>query len=398
MNPPPRPPLQFVNEVRLNLRQWLITLAVVVVVVVGTPVVWEHVEKFPTGPDYRIPYALSKDYWLYGRRMRQVKDPATIVVVGDSVVWGEYVLPDGTLSHFLSQDAERRSEQDTPKGPRKPARHFVNGGVNGLFPLALEGLIHYYGDDLENRKVLLHCNLLWMSSPKADLQVRKEEKFNHPRLVPQFHPWIPCYREDMNTRLGIEVERHVPFLAWVSHLQNAYFDQKNILEWTLADDGRDPPSYPNAFKNPLARIRLEVPGPPAHDPERGPDSPRHRPWSTGGIGATRFEWVDLDSSLQWAAFQRLTRLLEQRHNQVLVVIGPFNEHMMAPENLPAYRKLRGGVEEWFHSRGTPCLAPEPLPSDVYADASHPLTQGYELLAEELRHAPAFREWLAKPKP
>ena len=151
--------------------------------------------------------------------------PTNIVVLGDSVVWGEYVLPDGTLSHFLNQEAGATNR-------------FVNAGVNGLFPLALEGLVRYYGRPLRHQKVILHCNVLWMTSPKADLSTDKEEPFNHAALVPQFFPRIPCYRADANERLSAIVERNVPFLEWVSHLQNAYFGQKSIPKWTLAEDGR----------------------------------------------------------------------------------------------------------------------------------------------------------------
>ena len=89
-----------------------------------------------------------------------VADPSAVLVVGDSVVWGEYVRKDGTLSHFLSQeDAEHT---------------YVNAGINGQFPLALEGLVTHYGNAMTGRKVLLHCNLLWMSNPEADLSTEKE--------------------------------------------------------------------------------------------------------------------------------------------------------------------------------------------------------------------------------
>src|SRR5262245_57218656 len=146
---------RFVNAVRLSARHWLAVAVIVAVVLVGTPWFWQRIEKFDTGPDYRIPYALSKDYWLYERRLEDIT-LTNIVVIGDSIVWGEYVRPDGTLSHFLSQQSSQ---------PGK----FVNAGVNGLFPLAFEGLIRHYGQPLRNRKVILHCNVLWMSSPKADL-------------------------------------------------------------------------------------------------------------------------------------------------------------------------------------------------------------------------------------
>ncbi|HYV28883.1 MAG TPA: hypothetical protein VFA77_15205 [Candidatus Eisenbacteria bacterium] len=368
------------NEVRLSFWQWLAVSLLVVLVALSVPLLWEKLERFDTGPDYRIPYQLSKDYWLYGRRLRQATDPNRIVVLGDSVTWGEYVLPDGTLSHFLNQESGEKTQ-------------FVNGGVNGLFPLALEGLIDHYGKSLRHRKVIVHCNVLWMTSPKADLSTDKEERFNHADLVPQFSPRIPCYKADANARLSAVVERNVRFLEWINHLQNAYFDQKSILNWTLADDGSDPPRYPNAWKNPFAQITFTVPPEPAVDPERGPKSPRHKPWSTTGEGSTRFEWVPLDRSLQWAAFQRLVKLLQSRGNDVLVVVGPFNEHIMAEENRPAFRSIRDGIADWLATNHVTYVKPETLPSSLYADASHPLTEGYQLLAKRLYSDAAFQKWM-----
>ena len=210
------------------------------------PALWQKVEHFETGPDYRIPYELSKDYWLYARRLRrQIDAPAKVILLGDSVIWGEYVLPDGTLSHFLNQEAGT-------------AGRFVNGGVNGLFPLAQEGLVEALrACDYVIKKSSCECNVLWMTSPKADLSTDKEEQFNHSRLVPQFFPRIPCYKADANERLSAVVAEPCEFIAWVGHLANAYFGQKSILSWTLEDDGGDPPRYPNAYKNPLAQITFD---------------------------------------------------------------------------------------------------------------------------------------------
>jgi hypothetical protein len=188
------------------------------------------------------------------------------------------------------------------------------------------------------------------------------------------------------------IERHFTFAEWVTHLQNTSFGQKSIPQWTLEEDGRDPPHYPNAYRNPLAQISLTIPTEPAVDPERGPASPRHKPWSSTGQGSTRFEWVDLDRSLQWAAFQRLVRLLQSRDNDVLVVIGPFNEHLLAEDNRPAFRRLRDGARRWLEANHVPCLAPETLPSELYADASHPLTDGYQSLATRLWSNATFRKW------
>lgn len=371
----------FVNELRLTGRQWLLVGGIVLAFMLLAPRVWKQAERFDTGPDYRLPYALSKDYWLWQRRLEEIPAQST-VLIGDSVIWGEYVLPDGTLSHFLNQEA---GQPDA----------FVNAGVNGLFPLALEGMVEHYGGALRHRKVILHCNLLWMSSPKADLSTKKEERFNHARLVPQFSPRIPCYRADASERLGVVVERNAFVLSWVNHLQCVSFNQKSIPDWTLESGTGEPPTHPNTYKNPLAQLTLHVPAAPASDPERGLASARHKPWSTTGEGSTRFEWVALDASLQWAAFQRLTQLLRARGNDVLVVVGPFNEHMMTEDNRAAYRPLRDSVATWLKENRFACIVPEPLPSALYADASHPLTEGYRVLARQLHAEATFQQWKSR---
>ncbi len=374
-------PTEMVNELWLRPREWAALGLFFTLVLCFFPRLWAKVERFETGPDYRIPYELSKDYWLYERRARGTPSDS-IFVLGDSVVWGEFVRRDGTLSHFLGAEAGA------------PGR-FVNGGVNGLFPLAMEGLVRDYAGTLRGRKVMLHCNLLWMSSAKADLRTQKEETFNHPRLVPQFRPKIPSYRADLSTRIGIVFERHVPFLSWVGHLQNAYFDQRNLLAWTMADDGGDPPRYTNCYKNPLKQITFEAPGELANDPLRGLSSPRHKPWFESGMTQQSFEWVELDRSLQWAAFQRLVQLLRSRHNELIVVIGPFNEHILTANNREKFHRLRDQAEAWLKNENIPVLAPALLPTALYADGSHPLTAGYAQLAKEIAATPQFRQWLTQ---
>jgi len=264
--------------------------------------------------------------------------------------------------------------------------------LNGSFPLALEGLIAYYGQALRHRRVIVHCNVLWMTSPKADLSTEKEEPFNHSGLVPQFYPRIPCYKADADQRLGAFVEREVGFVQWVKHLQNAYFERKSIPNWTLKEDGGTPPRRPNLWRSPLRQITLTVPGPPPDDPQRGPPSPRHKPWSEDEEGSARFDWVPLDSSLQWQAFQRLIGRLQDGGNDVVAIVGPFNEHMIAAENRPAYCEIRDGITAWLTEHSVPYVVPETLPSALYADASHPLTKGYELLAKRLYGNADFHQW------
>ncbi len=370
------------SDLRLTPVQWLVALLILVPLLGGAPWLWTHLERFDTGPNYRLPYDLSRDYWLYQRRLRQTVAPTDVLLMGDSVIWGEYVLRNGTLSSFLN------SEQQ-PGG----RFHFINAGVNGMFPLALEGLARNYASIPSGQKVFLNCNLLWMTSPQADLSSSKQEHFNHSRLVPQFYPRIPCYRADAAERVGAWIQNQLPLLGWVNHLQDAYFNQKSLPGWTLSDDGGDPPNYPNSWRNPFAQISWVVPSEPAIDPQRGPDSPRHRPWSTQPQGNTQFEWVALDASLQWAAFQRLTLAFRDRGNPLFVMVGPFNEHMLARDNLPACRTLRDGISAWLTANNIPHWTPDPLPGELYADASHPLTDGYRRLARALTADAGFQSWL-----
>jgi hypothetical protein len=372
--------LLITNEMRIGIRQWAIVVAIVTLMAVATPRLWKRIERFDIGADYRIPYQLSNDYWLFDWRLQKTAGAKPIVVLGDSVVWGEYVKSDATLPHFLNQQAG---------SPDK----FVNAGVNGLFPLALEGLVRYYGAALHDRKAILVCNVLWLSSPKADMQDDKAEDINHASLVPQFFPRVPCYQVDVRARLSAVIGRNVAFPGWVEHLQDAYFQQQSILQWTL-DEGPDRPgNYPNTYKDPLAQITLAVPSGQGDDADRGPGSRRHKPWTAGGPRKTEFEWVQLQSSLQWAAFQRSVELLRSRGNDVLVIVAPFNEHMIADGCLGGYRAIRAGIAAWLEENRLPHVVPEALPSELYADASHPLTAGYALLARRIGQAEAFRKWM-----
>ncbi len=373
-------PVFGVNEMRLSLRQWIVAAGIVLVFMALAPRIWTHLERFNTGSDYRIPYPLSSDYWLYQRRADSIDLDKTIPVIGDSVVWGEYVLKDGTLSHYLSQESGQ------------PGR-FANCGVNGVFPLALGGLIGQYGGAFRNRNVIVHCNLLWESSPKADLSIDTEETFNHEVLVPQWPGAVPCYRANAADRLGAFMQTHIGFYGWVNHINSVYFNQESIPKWTLEEDDSNPPKLTNAWRDPLGVIDFKVPAEPASDPQRGPASKRHKPWTSTGASPSHFEWVDLNHSLQWRAMQNLVSMLRNRGDDVLVILGPFNEHMIAPDQLAEYTGIRDGAATWFASQRVPCVVPAVLPTDLYADASHPLTNGYALLAKEIWADPVFEGWL-----
>jgi hypothetical protein len=80
---------------------------------------------------------------------------------------------------------------------------------------------------------------------------------------------------------------------------------------------------------------------------------------------------------------------------VLVIIGPFNQHMIAPDQRPLFEAMQSNAAAALRQRGVAVIVPATLPSALYADASHPLTGGYELLARRLWNDSVFAQWLRK---
>jgi hypothetical protein len=58
------------NCVRLSGYEWLIVAVTISALFYFVPKLWKHIEKFEPGSDYRLPYNLSDDYWLF--RLAQI--------------------------------------------------------------------------------------------------------------------------------------------------------------------------------------------------------------------------------------------------------------------------------------------------------------------------------------
>ena len=297
------------NAVRLGLREWLAAGAVLAAIFIFTPMAWERIEPLPGPADAaRLPYRLSSDYWQFSRYAAQAVDTGCTPVLGDSVVWGEYVPPDQTLTAYLNRLSLSLSPGGRGQGegavgltanpssdfakappdrpglrPPSPTRgegtmKFANLGVDGTYPAALAGLVEYYGGAIRGRRVILHCNLLWMASPRHDLRDPKAAALNHPALLPQFGSEIKAYDETVSRRIGIAVGRHVPFMQWTEHLKLAYYGGQDLPAWTLE----------HPYDNPLATIRPSTVGlddPPRHEAvpwtRRGSSNRRSRGWTWG---------------------------------------------------------------------------------------------------------------------
>ena len=348
------------NSIRLSGWEWIAVAVIFLSFFSFGPALWGRLGEIKSGPDYRLPYRLGGDYWLYSRLCRRACSQYETVLLGDSVIWGHYVPRDGTLSHFLNENAGRDQ--------------FATLGVDGFHPAALWGLVRFYGQDIANKKVILHLNPLWMSGEKQDLQTEKEFRFQHPRLVPQFRPRIPCYKESWSERMSIAVGRRVGFLDWTSHLRIAYFENMDFPAWTI--------EYP--YENPLK----EVTGGLATTEE---DDPRdRRSWIERQTAKQDLRWVELETSLQWKLFRQTLELLQERGNTVFVLVGPFNEHMLQAASADVYGRMKKAIEAWLRENSIPYFVPDALPSEFYSDASHPLAEGYALLAQQLFENESFR--------
>ena len=359
------------NEVRLSPREWGIALAMLVLVLTCAPQLWERVEPLDPPPNARVPYSLRTDYWMYGRFARRACADDKCLVIGDSVIWGHYVASDETLPAHLNKLADDLPEE----------WEFANLGVVGLHPAALAGLIDDYGQAISGRTVLLHCNLLWMSDARQDLRERKEFNFHHAALVPQFWPRIPCYAEPMAGRLSTVIGRQVPYFAWARHLQIAYWGNADLPNWTQK----------HPYENPLSVVRLRLPS-----PDEPPDPPPvARPWTEAGLEKSSNPWVELEASFQWECFQRVIEILQRRGNRVFVVVGPFNEHLLVEESRQVYRDRLRCVESWLAEHRIPHQLAPLLPSDEYADPSHPLAAGYARMARQLIEDEAFAAFLVE---
>jgi hypothetical protein len=357
------------NPIRLSWREWAAAALVCLAALYLLPAVWPATGGRFSGSDYRLPSELSSDYWMFRKWAQYSHREYRAAVLGDSVVWGQYARNDDTLTHHLNALV----------GPGT----FANLGVDGLHPAAMAGMVTYYGGALHDEPVLLHLNSLWMTSAEQDLQGKEEARFNHPKLVPQVFHRPASYHPAAAEALGAVLENRVSFLSWKEHLKIAYYDGLALPEWSLDN----PYSLRPASRGPSVFLS-DQPGSP---PET---------WRERGIEEQDFPWVEAARSYQWRSFQRTIAMLQARGDRVFVLLGPFNTHALTGASQARYEKVTGEMRRWLEEKKIPYYAPLVLPTDLYADASHPLGAGYKELAKQLSESPSFREWVkgwaAKP--
>jgi hypothetical protein len=167
-------------------------------------------------------------------------------------------------------------------------------------------------------------------------------------------------------------------LNWNTHLDTTYFNNMDIPSWSIE----------NPCKNPISAITMNLP---ETDDFQQPE-PRRAGADNRQTG-DNYQWVELQTSVQWRFFRRVIALLQERNNKVFVMVGPFNENRLEGANLQAYRKLQQDIESWFVQNNINYYIPPALPAELYVDASHPSAEGYALLAQRLLENASFQKIL-----
>lgn len=343
---------------QLAPREWLGVLAIVVAADALVVASWPASDAAPGAG--RLPYALRDDYWAYERLVEQA-GRERVLVVGDSVIWGQFVAPEATL-------------------PARLGGGFVNAGIDGLHGVAFEGLVRHHGRPLQRRRVVAYWNFTWIQTPTLDLAGAEPRTVHHPRLLPQLAPELRFYRAPAEERLTILAEQYLPLPELLHHLRLRYFDNHAPSGWLLE----------HPYATPLGPL-LDGPS-----PARDPPPPPERTWRARGLQAGQdVPWVAPARSRQYAAFGRAVERLRAGGADVFVVIGDFNRVLLSPKSAARLRAARDAVAADLGARGFAyALAPE-LPPEEYADASHPLGAGYARMAAALARDPTFRAFLRK---
>ncbi|MCP4709296.1 MAG: hypothetical protein GY869_11775, partial [Planctomycetes bacterium] len=107
------------------------------------------------------------------------------------------------------------------------------------------------------------------------------------------------------------------------------------------------------------------------------------PWNQKSSAQQNLPWIDIETSLQWPAFCRLINILQNRNNRLFILVGPLNTHILTPPSQTKYQNILTAVQSYLTQQNIPHLIPPTLPSNLYADTSHPLAPGYQKLAQQL---------------
>lgn len=357
------------NAFLLSGKEWLVTIGIFLVLTIGVYTQWPKWERLTAGPDYRSTCweARMSDYYAFSQWISHARDHYKILLIGDSVIWGQEVDNDQTISHFINGQLG--------------GEMVANAGMDGLTPAALEGIVKHYGKGLHDTHAIVELNPLWMSSPKRDL--RTDWKFHHPRLVHQFDRRISYYK-DVNERLGYAIEHALRIPPFVRHLMVSYYDNKSVASWLIE----------NPYRNPFAAITFHTPPLMREKQGRGTD------WQSRIKNPAKWKpvddpFIDPAASIQFEGFLTALDVLKKRNVSTFVLLGPYNTWNLTPESKARLFAMLDTIGATLTERGIPYFdaTRDLIPSGGYGDQCHALADGHALLAAALANDPGFKTWV-----
>ena len=350
----------------LSLKEWIITIVLFAVISATIYYGWNSWESYTPGPDYRETCWAEKqsDYWAYNRWIKYAREHYKVLLLGDSVIWGQEARNDQTISHYINEFYG----QDI----------VANAGNDGLFMAGINGLVNNYGENLDNTNILLQLNPLWLSSLQRDLRGTKKSNYHHPRLIPQLSTRITYYH-DLNTRLGYIFERYFRLFPFVRHLMANYYDNKSISNWMID----------NPYSSPFAAITFKA------APVMAEAQGKQTSWQEKGIKLSDAPFVLPSESVQWKCYTDAIKKLKEKNSQVFVLIGPYNNYMLTEESQLRLFSTINILKKNLDELGVPYFDSFEikLPSETFADTCHLLVEGHKILAKELVGDEKFRSWL-----
>jgi len=310
--------------------------------------------------NYRIPYRLGEDYFLYQKYVEQIKKDDSVLFLGDSVIWGHYVDNNNTIPAILNRSL----------GGDK----FYNCGIDGIHPVALQGLISHYGSSIKNKKVIVGINLLWMSSPRHDLTGKQNDEINHKSLLSQFSEEIPAYSATVEEKVSRIMSRAIPLFGWINHVKHNRFADESFYRWTIKHPGALPADFFSMRKNEKYVVPETL---------------------QGNSVKQNIKWISLDNSYQWKKIKEILKDLKSRKNRVMALITPYNRESMTAESLKTYTNNVNKIKDYLKEKSIPFSAPEITESSLFSDASHTSRKGYERVVEKLLKDKSFTDFISR---
>ena len=334
------------NALLFTRRELVFTVAAVcILILIVLPVILHNTFKVSLKEDFRLPYANRDNYYLYARCAGFETGRSKYIFLGDSAIWGMYASNQGTLPEQVNKLLGKK--------------YCGNLAIDGLHPVAMKTLMESFGQSIRGKKVLLYFNPLWVNSTKYDLSGTEPYTVNHPELVPQFGG-IKSYDAKFDKKVSILLDRYVPFYSIKRHWQNCFYSNSDFKSLLIKNDFC-------SIADPVKTIIC---------PEEKDHKGSTENYLSKGIPLQHWEWVDLKDSRQFAALIAAAKLLQERGNQVQVMIGTINPGLLDESTQKGLSALRKEAANLLKENSIPSIMLPEIDAKLYADASHPLESGY----------------------